>query len=520
MKQKISSIDSVSVAILTNKPEYKNLVEKTLAHVYPRVDVIVSPAGSQFQASDSTILILDTGAISGASLEHTLDTHSNNPTILVVKDIAETRFFGNLLSTKRSIVHQSDLSGMGLLGAVHHLRERLKLHEQLQKTSKHLKELSVKDELTHLFNHGYFDDILTAEVKKANRYKRPVGLVLLSIKDFGTINEHFGHDEGDRILAKAGELIQTSVREVDIPARFGDNEFGIILPESDENAAKIVATRINGAFSNITVTRKMETSGISLAIGIASIGSKIHTKEDLLKRALSALSLAKKDKNHPICTSSDMAIKGREVKENHRLAEHLKEKLAQIADNTEKNYFQAVIKLFEEVPHARKLLHSHSERVAFFAERLALHLGMESAAVKSIYRAGFLHDAGKLVIDSSILLKADKLSFSEIELVRQHPIFAANMLGNPAFFTIETDAIFHHHERIDGKGYPQGLSGEAIPVAARILAIAEAWDTMITPQPYRTEPLGLDLALAELKAGAGTQFDADLVEKFAYLIAG
>jgi len=520
MKKNPSSGISLSITLITRNSDDPGLIGNTLAHVYPGVEIKTVADEKGVAESKPQFIIADTEALPKASLDHLLDILPDVPSILLVRDFSEVRRFSYALSSRRSIVTRADLGGMGLIQGIHHLLERQMLAEQLTKTSRHLKELSIRDELTRLFNHRHFDELLGTEVKKANRYKRPMGLVIVAIKNFTAINESCGHHEGDRILSRAADLIREAVREVDIPARYGDNEFAVVLPESDETAATVVAGRIQSALAGIAVPGPNGEVGLSTSCGIGALSQQVKTKEELIRTALGALIEAKRGSENAICTSGEVAARRKEIRENRQIIEQMNDRISRLTAETERTYFQSVMKALGEFPSVKRSLMPHSERVAFFAQRLAESLGLTEAESRRIYRAGLLHDTGKLAIDAEILNKPDKLSVPEQELMKQHPLFAVQILGSAPFLASELSAVLHHHERIDGSGYPEGISGDAIPLSARILAIAEAWDTMITPQPWRTEPLQLDNALEQIRCGAGGQFDPELAEKFASLISG
>jgi|GEM_PF-1766441 diguanylate cyclase (GGDEF)-like protein len=507
----------LDISLFTDRPDDARLIQKTLEHVYPGIEVNTYTEFKDFTATSPSLFIIDTAHASGTRLEHVLDILPDIPTLLTVEDFAEVRKFGDRLTGRRGIVTRNDLSGMGLIQAMHHLLERQQLHEQLQRTSRHLKELKRRDDLTGLFNHRYFNETLSSEVKKSNRYKRPLGLIIVSVKNFSTINKTLGHHEGDRILAKVAQTIRDVVREVDTPARYGDNEFGIVLPESDEAAVAVVASRIHQALGQITNGTEVN---IVTCLGVASLGPNLQTKEELLRTALGALAEAKRNGQSAICTSADILSNKEKIRENRQLIEQLHDRLARLSSEAQRSYFQSLLKVVGEVPALKKMLLPHSERVAFFGRRIAESIGQDEEEAIRIYRAGLLHDAGKLAIDPEILAKPDRLSTTEEELMRQHPLFGIQIIGNPPFLTTELDAVLHHHERYDGTGYPDRLAGHDIPLAARILAITEAWDTMTTPQPYRPQPLSFDSALEELTKNAGSQFDPELVERFTSLIAG
>lgn len=509
----------LTIAFLSRGGNCAAQVRKTLSHIYPGFSVC-EYSNEKDVPSDAAFIIIDAETVQTSELEGTVEKMSEASIIILVSDFSKVRLFSHMLSGRRGIVTYADLEGMGLIQCVHHLLERQKLHEQLKKASRHLKELSIHDDLTRLFNHKYMDEILSTEIKKANRYKRALGLVLVSIKNFSMINEQAGHHEGDRVLQKTADVIRSIIRSVDIPTRYGDNEFAILLPESDETATSAVAKRIQETLACVEVATKDGDFPVITNCGVATLALDVQTKEDLLRTATAALQEAKRSQNNSICTSSEITARHLEVRENRQLIEHLHERLLRLTSEVERNYFYSVMKIIGELPHVKRLLIPHSERVAFFAQRIAESLGLSEAEIRSIHRAGLLHDAGKLAIDSEILSKSEMLSKPENDLIRQHPVFAMQILGSTPFVSSELPAILHHHERMDGKGYPEGLLGESIPLHARIIAIAEAWDTMITPQPYRIEPLSLDRALLELKKSAGTQFDSELVDKFTGLISG
>ncbi|MBT3182771.1 MAG: diguanylate cyclase [Deltaproteobacteria bacterium] len=520
MKDEISAARDIRIHFLTKRDELTEKALKTLTHVYPGITVKNYEDYKNPPAKDPSVEMIDTEFICGSSLDLVIDQLGVTPVILMVKDFASVRSYSKYLSSRVSLITEDDVDGMGLIQATHHLLERQRLHKQLRKTSKHLKELSIKDELTGFFNNRHFHELLTSEIKKSNRYKRPLAIVITSIKNFSTINKLFGHNEGDRVMAKSSDLIRSTIRDVDICARYGDNEFALILPESNEEGARIVTKRINDAIADIDLGTCGRDVRPILSCGIATLSASVKNKDDLLGTALGALLEAKRIGETAILSADDIEARRRTVRENRQLIEQLSERISRITKEAQRNYFQSLVGAIGEIPLLKKLLMHHSERVAFFAKRLAESRGMDESTCKAIYRAGLLHDAGKLAIDPDILTKPDKLSFAEQELVQRHPVFAIQIMGSNSFLSEELPAILHHHERYDGNGYPERLSGESIPISARILGIAEAWDVMTTPQPYRQEPLSMDAAMAEIEKGSAGQFDPELVDCFKDLVTG
>jgi len=467
------------------------------------------------------LIVVDTSIINPHKLDIILDQLPDVPVLIVVDGMSDVHNLSHLMQGRRELITQKGLEGFTLIQAVHHLLDRQKLHNQLQKTAMHLKELAIRDDMTRLFNHRHFNDLLKQEVKKSNRYKRPLGLLMIALNDFTAINETYGHHEGDRVLARAAGIIGATVRDVDITARYGDNEFSVILPETDEVASIKAGERIYEALAKLTVSDDNGPNVVSVSVGVAALGGDIKTKEELLKSGLRALIEAKRARqHHPIRSATEIAAINHDVKENRQVIESLGERISRIARRAEKTYFHDLIKTIAEIPVHRKHFTAHAERVAFLSERLAAKIGLGEDDIRQIRRAGLLHDIGKLAIDLNIINKPAPLEHDETKLVQRHPLFGAEIIGQSKLLKMEPDIILHHHERVDGNGYPNGLAGKDISIGARIVAITEAWDTMINAQPYRKEPVPFDKALSELKGGAGTQFDGELVEIFTSLITG
>lgn len=506
------------IQILASDSKIQKACQETLVHVYPGIRIQTTSKESDIAKSGADLAIVDSTLLPKDRFESLINTLPDIPLLIVIPDVGQAKTYRHLLSARREMIAREDLSGLQLIAAVHHLRERQQLHEQLQKAAHRLKDVSIRDELTRLYNHHHFNEILDQETKKAVRYNRPLGLIVVDIKNFASINEAYGHAEGDRILAKTANIIRATVREVDISARFGDNAFAVILPESDMTAAIRVGERLMEALEVIKKDHEKTEGKISVCIGLSALQEGFETKEDILRAALTALTESKRKGS--ICTGGDAKKIVEELKENRQFIDQLHKKFLAIGKEAERSAFQSIVKIANEIPFQRKHLIAHAERVAFFAERLAGKLGQANGDAKVVHRAGLLHDIGKLAIDPEIVNKATKLTVEETDLLHQHPVFGTQMVEHVPFLSQEMDCILNHHERFDGKGYPAGKKGSEIPLGARIIHISEAWDTMISPQPYRTTPLPLDSALSELKKGAGKQFDPELVELFASLITG
>lgn len=157
----------------------------------------------------------------------------------------------------------------------------------------------------------------------------------------------------------------------------------------------------------------------------------------------------------------------------------------------------------------------HAHRVATYSSSLAVAAGFPPIDVPVLSVGTWLHDIGKIAVPDRILQKPDRLTVEEFQVLKAHPVVGAAILS-PIFAKVEPrilDVVEYHHERFDGKGYPKGLVGQAIPLWSRVCAIADAWDAMTSMRPYRS-PLSTEEAIEELLRGRGTQFDPDLVLLF------
>ena len=190
---------------------------------------------------------------------------------------------------------------------------------------------------------------------------------------------------------------------------------------------------------------------------------------------------------------------------------------ANLYRDVQRSYFETVLALVQAVEEKDRYTRGHSERVTAFSVRLASALGLPPGQARMVEYAGALHDIGKIGIDLGIIQKKDHLSDEEFAIVRNHPLIGARINRPIGFLAGALPAIAQHHERVDGKGYPLGISGAALTIEARILAVADAYDAMITERPYRL-PLSKSAAIAELRCCAGTQFDPLVVEHFVKLL--
>ncbi len=492
---------------LLGKDKLKGLVSSNLAHAYPNQQIrLVKDFGKIDKEAE--LVIIDASFIPEKQTRKIILSLTEIPVLLIVPEVNTVKNFQGLITGRRDIITQSELNTTALIRSINHLRERQQLHEQIKKAAYRLKEASTRDELTHLYNFHYFNEIILQEVKKANRYKRSLGLIMLDFKNFSELNNKIGSHTADRILANTANNICSTIREVDIAARFGDNTFAILLPETTLRASVKAAQRM---FKAITRNTK-----ISLALGVSSLGKNIKTCDELIQSASNALSLSKK--KDEICTYLDLEENQKPLKEDRQLIEDLNREITGIGLEAQRNAFQATLKIINNIPGHKKYIVRHAERVAFYGEQLAKKIDGDNGLSKIVFRGGLLHDIGLLAVENKILNKSAKLSIAEREMLQKHTFLGTQIIKGSPFLNQEVELIACHHERYDGSGYPAGLKGDEIPLGARIIGLTEAWDAMINEQPYRPKPLSPDQALLELNKESGKQFDPYIVDLFTSLI--
>jgi diguanylate cyclase (GGDEF)-like protein len=352
------------------------------------------------------------------------------------------------------------------------------------------------DELTGLFNRRHFDESVKQEIDRHARYRSMLSLIFLDLDFFKAYNDMQGHTAGDKVLELIGQLISGALRNTDLAFRYGGDEFAIILPQSATNDAFVVAERVRGRIAAEMSKRDIK---ISASLGLASWPGDGVTSDELVNAADRALYYAKETRGNRTCVASKMLPSLTAS--------------ATTRTTTEKEVLSIIHTLAATIEARDPNTYGHSRKVSGYAVSLAEAIGLPSDKVAVVSTAALLHDIGKIGIPDEVLNKVDKLEPEAWELIRAHPKLSTTIVGHVVSLVSCLPAILHHHERWDGNGYPAGLKGDEIPVEARVLAIADAFDAMTSSRPYRAK-MSYKKVLQELKRCAGTQFDPDLIEAF------
>jgi diguanylate cyclase (GGDEF)-like protein len=356
------------------------------------------------------------------------------------------------------------------------------------------------DSLTGLTNRRGFEELFETELERARRSGRPLSVIVGDLDGFKAINDRFGHAAGDRALEKLSEILQGVKRRIDTAARVGGEEFAVIAPDSDHHAAYILAERMR---REVRDTFTGDQLPLTISLGVATFPRHGASAELLIGGADEALYAAKK------------LGRDRTVVYNPEIAETLMVATGQSAPRFER-HSSTVLALAEVIDMRDSGTGAHSETVGRYAGAIARELDLPADVVERIRFGGIVHDVGKIGISDSVLRKPGWLSDDDWNEMRRHPVIGARILRGANLDDIG-DWVLSHHERPDGQGYPEGRAGEEIPLEARILAVADAYEAMTSERVYRPA-MSPRAAREELKQCMGTQFDARVVEAFLTLL--
>ncbi len=353
--------------------------------------------------------------------------------------------------------------------------------------------LALTDPLTGLGNHRSFHERLQRELVDAEHEGSSLALCLVDFDDLKSVNDQYGHPVGDLVLGQ----VASRLRQGGESFRLGGDEFAVLLPRQDERQATAVARSIVERVAALDIEG---VGPVTVSAGVATYPMQGSGRDELIRLADSALYRAKKDGKNRVRAYSVESILPADL-----------EGLVDTPDRAAQ--YRAAESLAKAVDERDAYTGSHSQRVGEYSARIARRLGADDAAVELTRLAGNLHDLGKLAIPEELLRKPEELNEAERLILERHPQIGYRMLESLGVQPV-AEWVLHHHERWDGAGYPDRLAGDRIPLGARIIFVADAYDAMTSDRAY-SQAMSQREALAELERCAGTQFDPAVVRALA-----
>lgn len=374
----------------------------------------------------------------------------------------------------------------------------LDMSQQVELQNK-LYHQAITDPLTNLYNRRYFDETLTQEFQRANRYRRPFSTVIIDIDGFKYANDLHGHGFGDDMLIRATTVFKDILRDGDTVYRYGGDEFAMILPETSKEGSVEVADRLRQRFLKKCSIKEKRVK-LSLSIGVASYPEDGMDQKSLIGAADNRMFYAKENGGNKVVAYDPLAnvTSGTET---------MLRTLAKMAHLMEKR--RGLVSVESGI--------NHSQSIRALSVELGHQLGLDLHELALLEQAATLHDIGSISIPDSIWNKKQALTDGDWQTIKNHTLAGEEIIEMVSDHE-EDDLlelkkmIGQHHERLDGSGYPRGLTGEKITMGAKILAVTDTYTSMLSERPYR-KAITKKQALAEMQAMSGIQFEAEVVAK-------
>ncbi|MBV9467656.1 MAG: diguanylate cyclase, partial [Abitibacteriaceae bacterium] len=365
--------------------------------------------------------------------------------------------------------------------------------------------LADRDGLTDLLNHRVIQQQLSVNLARAQRSSSDLAVIIMDMKNFKFFNDTYGHQVGDRVLQTVSRCLRDACRVTDILGRYGGDEFIALLPDTDIQGTITVCSRIAARVEKEGYQQANDGRRIPIALsfGAAFFPQDGDSALELLAAANSNLEEAK-NANAPLLVQRTPVEEAQELR--------------RLKDASVGGAFGVLDALVTAIDNKDHYTRRHSEDVTHWATLMARELDFSEETQRAVRIAGLLHDVGKIAVPDSVLRKPGRLNDDEFNIMQQHPVFGALIVKDVPNLEEVLGGIRHHHERYDGKGYPDKLKGETIPMMGRLLAVPDCFSAMTTERPYR-KALSWHEATSEIERGKSTQFDPVMANAFLAVIA-
>lgn len=400
--------------------------------------------------------------------------------------------------------------------------EKTKLNRELIKANEKLKSVSLIDAHTGLYNYRYLQEAIEVEFHQARRYAQNLAIIMLDVDYFKSINDVYGIVFGDLVLKQLAKQLKRMVRRYDILIRYSGEEFIVVSPGLNRNVAFNLAQRLLDSLNFINFGNKKHTVKLKISFSVVSFPEdRAKNGMDLVNLADGLLNKAKESGGNRAFSSLDVKnpLSGGMGKIPKVVGiKTLKNTINKLNKQSKQGLSESIFAFAKTLELKDHYTGEHVENTVHFATGVAKELNLAKEDVELIKQAAMLHDLGKIGISENILLKKGKLNKKEFEEIKRHPQIGADIIRPIQFLHDLIPFIFYHHERWDGKGYPSGIRGEDIPLGARVIAIADVYQALISDRPYH-KAFTKSAAIEIIKKSSGTQFDPRIVSAFLKVVS-
>lgn len=375
---------------------------------------------------------------------------------------------------------------------------------QLNKAASELKDLSIKDGLVGLYNRKYLLESLDMEISRAKRCKYNICCLMMDIDYYKLVNDNYGHAFGDFVLKEFASCMRSCFRESDVLARYGGDEFVVLMVDTDYATVFNVAERFRRYVERYDFRDKDTAVKITVSIGISSLMEDGGLNKDkFLYFADTACYEAKARGRNNTVLYKELAAE--ESMLDKAKAGEAEDKIYNIAEYSKKSYIDAIKNLIFAWEENNPALRDHSQNVLEYVRLITVGMGLAKNEVEVIENAASIHDLGMLLLSGPP---------DNEEALKRHPMITVHLLSKNKFMKLELPIVLYHHERYDGKGYPTGLESKHIPLGARIIRVADVYATIRSQRTESGQPLDTAEAIKRLESESGTQLDPEIVAVF------